>query len=202
MELLAGVLDRAGASASQVTAAGWVAGVGACVAAGAAAWGVALGLWLANRVADGIDGALARRQGPTDLGGLFDVVADFSIYSGFLVGVAVALPDARLAAVSLLCAYYVSGTALLATSSLLERRRISHPDGRSLHLVGGLAEGTETILVYVAVCLFPGQVTPILWTFTAAVSVTVAQRVLFAGRMLRAPPDREGSFPVANRISG
>ena len=67
--------------------------VGACVAAGLAAWPAALGLWLANRALDDLDGAVARRRGATDLGGFLDFVA----YGGFVVGVAMAVPDARVA---------------------------------------------------------------------------------------------------------
>ena len=56
---------------------------------------------------------MARAVGATDRGGFFDVVADFTIYGGFVVGVAIAVPEARLACAVLLLTYYVSGTALL-----------------------------------------------------------------------------------------
>jgi phosphatidylserine synthase len=118
---------------------------------------VALVLWLANRVLDGLDGPVARRRGPTELGGFLDIVAD--VYSGFVVAPAVAMPDARTACLALLCAYHLSGTAFLALSSLLERRGVGideaidraggrYFDGRPLRFVGGLAEGTETVVVY------------------------------------------------------
>ncbi len=188
---LAPVLDGAGARLAvagvrplPLTATGWVAGVGACLAAGFGQWWVALALWLANRVLDGLDGAVARALGPTERGGFLDVVADFSIYAGFVLGVAVAVPSARLACLVLLGAYYVSGTAFLALSSLLERRRQGAGDGRSLRFVGGLAEGTETVVVYVLFTLFPGHAAVIAWTFAAAVAVTAVQRVVLGVRML------------------
>src|SRR5262249_37455883 len=82
-------------------------------------------------------------------------------------------------------AYYISGTAFLALSSLAERRRQRLGDDRSLRFVGGLAEGTETIAVYVLLFLLPGHATVIVWAFTAAVAITAAQRVFMGLRLLR-----------------
>ena len=176
-----------GVPAAAITGAGWLLGVAACVAAGTAHWLLAAGLWLANRVADGLDGPTARATAASDTGAFLDIVADFTIYAGFVVGVAVAVPAARLACVALLAAYYASGTAFLALSSLLERRRQPFGDNRSLRFVGGLAEGTETVLVYVAFCLFHRHAGVIGWTFAAAVAITAAQRVIAGVRLLRTP---------------
>ncbi|MEO6712317.1 MAG: CDP-alcohol phosphatidyltransferase family protein [Mycobacteriales bacterium] len=180
-------LAAAGVRPMALTGSGWLVGVGACVAVGARLWSLGLALWLANRLLDGLDGAVARVIGPTDRGGFLDIVADFSIYAGFLVGVAVAVPGARLACVALLSAYYVSGTAFLALSSLLERRLAGTRDGRSLHFVGGLAEGTETIATYVLICLLPSHASAIAWAFAAAVAVTAAQRIRIGLRLLHDP---------------
>lgn len=178
-------LAGAGVRPIALTAAGWVVGVGACVAAGFGLWPVALGLWLANRLLDGLDGAVARAgDGVTDRGGFLDIVADFSIYAGFVLGVAVAEPGARLACVVLLSAYYVSGTAFLALSSLVEKRRASLGDGRSLRFVGGLAEGTETVVVYVLFAVLPGAAALIAWVFATMVAITAVQRVVVAIRIL------------------
>ncbi len=176
-----------------LTAAGWLVGVGACVAVARQAWVVGLVLWLLNRLLDGLDGPVARHRGVTDLGGFLDIVADFSVYAGFLVGVAVAVPDARLGCVALLTAYYVSGTAFLALSSLVERRGGDGADpagghsgdGRSLRFVGGLAEGTETVAVYALICLVPGWAVGLVWVFTVAVAVTAVQRVVMGFHLLR-----------------
>ena len=162
LDRLAGVLAARGASADGLTVSGLVL---ALVAAGALAgrlWLPALVLWLLSRLADGLDGPLARRAGGgTDLGGFRDVVADFLAYGAWVVALGVALPDARVAALALLLAYYVNGTAFLALSSIAERRhqRVVD-DGRSLQFVGGLAEGTETVTVHALLALFarnPGQ---------------------------------------------
>jgi phosphatidylglycerophosphate synthase len=191
-------LAAAGVPPMVLTAAGWAAGAGACAATALQAWPVALGLWLANRLLDGLDGPTARAGAPTDAGGFLDIVADFSVYAGIILGLAIAIPAARLACVALLTAYYISGTAFLALSSLAERRRQRLGDDRSLRFVGGLAEGTETVIVYVLLFLLPGHATVIVWAFTAAVAITAAQRVVTGLRLLRAPARAEpAGIPTA-----
>ena len=181
-------LARAGVSPTALTGAGWAAGAGACAATALRAWPAALVLWLANRLLDGLDGPTARASGrSSDAGGFLDIVADFSVYAGIILGLAIAVPQARLACVALLTAYYISGTAFLALSSLAERRRVRLGDDRSLRFVGGLAEGTETIAVYILLFLLPGHAVLITWAFTAVVAVTAAQRVVIGVRLLREP---------------
>jgi phosphatidylglycerophosphate synthase len=161
-----------------ITAVGWLVGVGSCVAIVNGAWTVALVLWLLNRILDGLDGAVARQVGPTDLGGFLDIVADFSIYAGIVLAVAIEVPAARLACIALLVAYYVSGTAFLALSSILERRRSEdYIDPRSLRFVGGVAEGTETVIAYVVLMALPQHAEVIVWIFFVAVFITALQRI-------------------------
>jgi phosphatidylglycerophosphate synthase len=190
-------LAAAGVPPTALTAAGWAAGAGACAATALGAWPAALGLWLVNRLLDGLDGPTARAAGrATEAGGFLDIVADFSVYAGIILGLAVAVPGARLACVALLTAYYISGTAFLALSSLAERRRQHLGDERSLRFVGGLAEGTETIVVYALLFLLPREATVIAWAFAAAVAVTAGQRVIGGLRLLRAPvPARPAAAP-------
>lgn len=187
LDAVGGRLASVGVSALALTVTGALAGVGACMSAAFALWPLAAVLWLLNRAMDGLDGPVARRRGATDLGGFLDIVADFTVYAGFVVGVAIARPEARLACLALLTAYYISGTAFLALSSLQEKRAVTGGDGRSLRFVGGLAEGAETVLVYLLFCLLPGHAELIAWCFTAAVAVTAVQRVMTGVRVLRAP---------------
>ncbi len=186
LDHLAGQISTSGVSPAALTAAGLLAGLGACISLATAAPWVALGLWLLNRLLDGLDGALARRRGPTELGGVLDFVADFAVYSGFVVAVAIAHPAARLACVVLLAAYLVNNVALLAFSSVIERLGLRLGDERSLRLTTGLAEGTETIAVYVLFCVLPGASETIAWAFAAVVAVTALQRVARAVQVLSA----------------
>jgi len=205
---LAPRLDRAaarlaptGISPAALTAVGLLAGVGACVAAATASWDAALVLWLGNRLLDGLDGSLARRRGATELGGLLDFVADFVVYSGFVVVVAIADPGARLACVVLLATYLVNNVALLSFSSMIERLGLSFGDERSLRLTTGLAEGTETIVVYTLFCLLPGASEAIAWAFAGLVALTAVQRVAHAVQTLPRRSVLDPQAPSASRQS-
>jgi len=184
LEPVAAALDRRGVTPGAITAAGLLVGVAACVAAALAAWVAALVLWLVNRSLDGLDGTLARRRGATDLGGMLDFLADFVVYGGFVVGVAIAEPGARVACCVLLAAYLLNNVALLSFAALVEKRRLQFGDERSLRFTAGLTEGTETILAYCAFCLLPAHAATIAWVFAAMVMITVVQRVELARRTL------------------
>ena len=181
---VARLLAARNVSAAAVTTVGFTAGAAACVAAGLGSWWVALAFWLANRALDGIDGPLARLVGPTDLGGYLDLACDLAVYAGFVVAVAVAVPAARLACTVLLAAYYVNAGAWLSYSALAERRRLAGGDERSLRFVPGLAEGAETLLVYVLFCLLPGRAAAIAWAFAVLVALSASQRIVLAVRTL------------------
>lgn len=191
LDPLARGAETVGLRPGHLTLLGLVLGLGAAVAVAAGAWWAGLALWLLSRVPDGVDGVLARRRGAaTDLGGLLDLLADFAVYGAFVVGVAVALPGARVACAVLLLAYYLNGSAFLAVSGLAEKRAQQVVDGeRSLQFVGGLTEGTETIVAHGAFALLgavaPDLVPAAVWLFAAMVGVTVLQRVQFGRRVLR-----------------
>jgi phosphatidylglycerophosphate synthase len=184
---VSGWLSHAGVRANSLTGVGWLVGVGACVAVGARLWVLALVAWLLNRAIDGIDGALARRRGASDVGGYLDVLADFSIYAGFIVALAIAEPSTRLAGVVVLASYYLSVTAWLAATAMTARRGVVRRDDRSVAFVGGLAEGLETILAYSLILVAPSIAVWVEWTFSAMVLFTVFQRATWALRALNEP---------------
>jgi len=154
-----------------------------CAVACTQQWTVALVLWLVNRFADGLDGAIARRRGPTDLGGFLDIMADFAVYGAMLVAIGFALPEAQLAALVVLLMYYLSGSAFLAWSSLATKNGVGG-DGRSLVFPAGLAEGSETVVSYVVLLLFVSRASEILWIWAAVVGVTAVQRLVYVVRTL------------------
>ena len=198
LDRLAGALDRPWLTPDRVTAVGLVTGLAGAVAAGLQAWSVALVLWLVSRLADGLDGPLARRRRRTgvgstsgEAGGFLDIAADFTVYGSFVVGVGVGTQGAGGSLVpflAVLLAYYVNGTTFLAFSPLAERTGRRIDDGRSLSFLGGLAEGTETVLVHALWCLVPGWAGPVAWGWAAVVALSATQRVRTGYRLLR--PDR------------
>ena len=185
LDRVAAPLHARGVRPGHVTLAGLAIGVGACVALALQAYTLALALWLVNRALDGLDGALARRRGSTDLGGMLDFLADFVVYGGFVLALGIARPDARLAGLALLAAYLLNNVALLSYASIVERRGLEGGDGRSLRFTPALTEGTETIIAYSLICVLPQHAATIAWTFCALVMVSVAQRVALARCELR-----------------
>lgn len=196
LDTAARLLDRPGITPDRLTALGLVLGLGSAVAAGVAQWWAALALWLLSRLADGLDGPLARRRRAADpgtadagAGGFFDITADFLVYGSTVVGVAAGAHHASGAPwwpfLLVLLAYYVNGTAFLAFSSIAERSGRTLDDGRSLSFLGGLAEGTETIVVHALWLVFATVAWQIAIVWAAVVAVSSGQRMVAGYRALR-----------------
>ena len=86
-------LDNKGIKANQVTLGGFITGMLAIPLLGFQLYIPALLAILCNRIMDGLDGALARIQSPSDAGGFLDITLDFIFYSGVVFGFAWANPD-------------------------------------------------------------------------------------------------------------
>ncbi|MGZ8177970.1 CDP-alcohol phosphatidyltransferase family protein [Williamsia sp. SKLECPSW1] len=190
------LLDRPGVTPDRLTAAGLVLGLGSAVTSGLAWWWAALLLWLMSRLADGLDGPLARRRRAADpgtadagAGGFFDITADFVVYGSTVVGVAIGASHASGAPwwpfLLVLFTYYINGTAFLAFSSIAEKSGRTIDDGRSLSFLGGLAEGTETIVVHALWLVFATVAWQIAIVWAAVVAVSSVQRIVAGYRALR-----------------
>lgn len=186
-------LAARGIGANAITLAGMVLGLcaGALVALGAPL--AALALVLASRLADGLDGAIARATQRTDFGGYLDIVCDFVFYGALPLGFVLADPAGNGApGAFLIAAFYVNGATFLGYAILAERRGLE-TRGRglkSLYFTGGLLEGTETIAFFVLLCLWPAGFAPLAWGFGALTLITALARVMQAWRVFGAPSDR------------
>ncbi|MBL3562020.1 CDP-alcohol phosphatidyltransferase family protein [Rhodovulum sulfidophilum] len=179
-------LAARGVTADAVTLAGLGAGLLAAAMIALGAPGLALVPLLAGRLADGLDGAVARAGRKTDFGGYLDIVADFLVYGAVPLGFVLMDPAANGAAGAfLLTSFYVNGATFLGFAILAERRKMeTRARGtKSLYFTGGLLEGTETIAFFVAICLWPGLFAPLAWGFGALCFVTALSRVLLARRV-------------------
>lgn len=175
-------LSRVGLGANTVTVGGFVFGIGAWIALAFREYPLALVLILANRVADGLDGAIARRTAMTDLGGFLDVVFDFVFYAGVPFFFAVGCPEFALPAAFLAFSFMGTGGSFLAFAAVAARRGItSEARGRkAIYYLGGLTEGTETIALFVAMCLWPGGFAWLAWGFGGLCWMTTTMRVAAA----------------------
>lgn len=177
-------------TANGVTLAGFAVGMLAAIAIAFQFYLLGLVLLLLSRLADGLDGAVARVNGTSDLGGFLDITLDFFFYGAIPLAFAISNPDANaLAAAVLLTGFYATGSSFLAFAIMAEKRKITTTAQgiKSLYYIGGLAEGTETIGVFVAFCLFPQWFAVIAYVFSAICFVTAANRVVIGWMSLNKP---------------
>ncbi|MCD9624246.1 CDP-alcohol phosphatidyltransferase family protein [Rhabdothermincola salaria] len=173
-----------------VTAAAFVLTVAAASAAWAGLAWLAVAAWLASRLLDGLDGAVARaRGGATDLGGYLDMVLDTVGYALVPIGVALWL-DTRAGWISLavmLAAFYVNTISWTYLSALAEKRAAgaaSTGELTSITMPPALVEGAETIVVFTVFLAFPSAAPLIFSVMAGAVLVGVVQRGVWARRHL------------------
>ncbi|KAA5605634.1 CDP-alcohol phosphatidyltransferase family protein [Roseospira marina] len=148
-------------------------------------WGLALALVLANRLLDGLDGAVARATRSTDLGGFLDIVCDFLFYALVPVGFALADPAANgLPAAVLIASFVGTGTTFLAHAIVAERHgRTTEAQGRkSFYYMSGLMEGGETVAFLIAFCLWPTGFPLLAGIMAALCAVSTAGRVWLTTR--------------------
>ena len=188
LDVPARLLVRLGVTADQVTVAGFVVGLLAVPLLALEHYTAALIAILLNRLADGLDGAVARRTQLTDAGGYIDVVLDFIFYSAVVFGFLLASPEQRaVAAGVLLVTFMGTGSTFLAFASVAGKRGIENPSypNKSLHYMGGLTEGFETILAFVSFCLWPQHFAVLAYIFAAACWITAITRIVAGYRTLK-----------------
>jgi phosphatidylglycerophosphate synthase len=183
-------LAARGASADAITLVGLVFGLvaAALIAVGCSGAIVALPL-LASRVADGLDGAVARARGKTDLGGYLDIVCDIAFYGAVPVAFVVLDPAANGAAGAfLLASFYLNAATFLGFAILAAKHGMETQirGEKSLYFTAGLMEGTETILFFLVVVFWPASFSSLAWVFGGLCIMTAIARLVLAHRVFRA----------------
>lgn len=171
--------DGWGVRADQVTIGGFLIGSAALPLLALGCFGWALLAILTNRLLDGLDGTLARLQGPTNRGAFLDIALDFVFYAVVVLGLALSDPDRNaLPAAVLLTAFIGTGSSFLAFSVIAERSQLKSDafPGKGIVYLGGLTEGAETIALFVVMCLWPGVFPALAYGFAAACALTTAIR--------------------------
>ena len=170
-----------GATADAVTLVGLGLGLisALAIALGVSGWPVLIPL-LAGRVVDGLDGAVARATGKTDFGGYLDIACDFMFYGAIPLAFVIRDPAANgVAGAFLLFSFYVNGASFLGYAIIAEKRgmQTDAQGEKSLFYAIGILEGTETIVFFIALCLWPQHFVPLAWAFGAACLITATLRV-------------------------
>lgn len=176
-----------GIGANAVTLTGLAIGIGAAVAIGHGDYLLGLALILANRLLDGLDGAIARATRLTDFGGFLDIVADFAFYVAVPVGFAFATAANALPALLLVASFTLAGISFLAFATLAAKRGVetSAHGRKSFFYNTGLAEGAETIVAFILMCIWPSHFSLLALIYASLCVVTVIQRSFAARQLFR-----------------
>ncbi len=187
LEAGAGVLVRRGVGADAVTLAGFALGMAAAVAIAFGAFGWGLALLLASRLADGLDGAVARLTQPSDRGAFLDITLDFLFYASIPLAFAIAEPAANaLPAAVLLAAFIGTGSSFLAFAVFAERRGLASTaqPQKGFFYLGGLTEATETLICFGLMCLWPEKFAWWAYGFAGLCALTIVTRLVGGARAL------------------
>jgi phosphatidylglycerophosphate synthase len=150
LDILGAALAQFRLSANLVTILGFGCGLGAAAAIAHERNDIGLGFLVLNRLADLVDGAIARQRGPTALGAFLDASLDSIIYAAIPFAFALAYPQNALAAAFLLFGLMVSTAPTLAFRAFSQR-----PSGGF-----SLCDHSETFIAFALMCLAPR------WMFT------------------------------------
>lgn len=189
-------LARTRINPDHVTVAGLLVGLVGCAFLAYGHGYIAFVCLLLNRVADGLDGPLARARElhetnfdhKGDKGGFIDIVFDFIIYAAYPLAAAigVATEQAYLAAAFVTFGFVCAGTSFLAYALMAEKRgliintRDTPAERKGFFQTVGLMEGTEILLFLSLICIFPQLFVPLAWIFGMLYIATCIARVLQA----------------------
>jgi phosphatidylglycerophosphate synthase len=183
--LAAQVAIKAGLSANAVSVIGFAIGMAAAVAIATQSFALGAVLILLSRIFDGIDGTVARLTQTTDQGGFLDISLDFLFYAAIPLSFAFVNPAVNaLPAATLLAAFIGTGSTFLAFAAIAEKRGMhsSNLPDKSFYFLGGLTEATETIAVFVAMCIWPQHFAWLAYGFAALCCITIATRIYWGYR--------------------
>lgn len=180
LQKIAAILVSHRVTADQMTVVGFLIGLTAVPLIIKGAWLWAVFSILLNRLADGLDGSMARLTHPTDRGAFLDIVLDFLFYSAIPLAFALANPPANaLAAAVLIYSFIGTGCSFLAFAVLAAKRGIASTEypNKGFYYLGGFTEATETIVLFIAMCLFPAWFSPLAYGFAALCLLTTLSRI-------------------------
>lgn len=178
-------LARMGIGANSISLLGFTLGLGAAACITSARYAPGVVLILLSRSCDALDGAVARQTRASDAGGFLDIALDFLFYASIPLAFALAEPAANaLPAAVLLTAFMGTSSSFLAFAALAAKRGMDNTDypDKSIYFLGGLTEATETLGVFLAMCLWPQHFAVLAYGFAALCAITTATRIVWGWR--------------------
>jgi len=141
--------EQSGFTANKLTLIAFAFGLAGCFAVGMQIYALGLILLLLNRFIDGLADSIARKNGPTELGTILDVLCDYLVFAGFAFLFALSSSGTILASTLLIFSYLAMGMAYMAHAWVMAKKNI-----------GGLptcdiVENGEMILFIVLCCVLP-----------------------------------------------
>lgn len=177
---LARQAKRLGLTANQITLLGFLLGIFAAFLIAFEAYMAGAVTILASRLLDALDGAVARLTQATDAGGFLDIALDFVFYASIPLAFAFSDPARNaLPAAVLLAAFIGTGSSFLAFAVMAAKRGLSNlaTPNKSFYFLGGLTEASETLLCFMAMCVWPGLFIALAYGFAALCAITTATRI-------------------------
>lgn len=174
-------LAARGVTADQLTLAGFAIGLLALPLLAFELWYLALATIIINRIFDGLDGALARyNEQSSSAGGFLDITLDFLFYAAIPLGFILANPEQNAIAGAILLATFIgTGSSFLAFAIAAEKFKLEKPQFKykSFYYLNGLTEGTETIALFIAFCIWPEHFAIMASVFAFACAITIVTRI-------------------------
>lgn len=153
-------------------------------------WYLALFFILINRIGDGIDGELARcANHSTSTGGFLDISLDFIFYASIPLGFILADPLQNAVAGGILIFSFIgTGSSFLAFAIAAEKLGIEKIQfkTKSFYYLHGITEGFETIVIFIAFCLFPNYFPYLAGLFSILCIITIITRIYGGYHTLKA----------------
>ncbi|MDP2635590.1 MULTISPECIES: CDP-alcohol phosphatidyltransferase family protein [unclassified Pseudoalteromonas] len=175
------IFDKRGITADTLTVTGFLIGLLAVPLLAFELWYLALGAIIINRIFDGLDGALARySKQSSSAGGFLDITFDFLFYAAIPLGFILANPAQNAIAGAILLATFIgTGSSFLAFAIAAEKFKLDKPQFKykSFYYLNGLTEGTETIALFIAFCIWPQHFAIMAYVFAFACAITIVTRI-------------------------
>ena len=139
-----------------------------------------------NRFCDGLDGAIARLVGPSDIGAFYDITLDFIFYSLFPIAFIFLDIKNAYAICFLLLSFVSTQTTFLASAWIIEKNKtlISTKQRKSFFYIGGITEGFETIIFFILMLIFYQSVELIAYIFGSLCWITSITRIIYIRKLL------------------